>query len=100
MDYLKGLNEEQQKAVRYIDGPLLIVAGAGIGKTKTWTARIRHLIESGVNPKAILAITFTNKAAGEMRLRLDPFLEGFSGRPVIGPFHSPGVKIFAGRGQP
>ncbi|HXK35415.1 MAG TPA: UvrD-helicase domain-containing protein [Candidatus Paceibacterota bacterium] len=93
MDYLKGLNEEQQKAVRYIDGPLLIVAGAGTGKTKTLTARIRHLIESGVNPKAILAITFTNKAAGEMRLRLDPFLEGFSERPFIGTFHSLGVKI-------
>ena len=65
MDYLSSLNQGQRAAVEHISGPLLIVAGAGTGKTKTLTTRIWHLIQSGVTPSNILAITFTNKAAGE-----------------------------------
>ena len=70
MDYLNDLNAEQKKAVLQKDGPLLIIAGAGAGKTKTITHRILHLIKEGVAPQSILAITFTNKAAKEMRDRV------------------------------
>jgi DNA helicase-2/ATP-dependent DNA helicase PcrA len=74
-DYLDGLNTEQKKAVLATDGPVLIVAGAGAGKTKTLAHRILHLIKSGVRPESILAITFTNKAAREMRERVMGLLE-------------------------
>jgi len=70
-DILAGLNEEQKKAVQQIQGPLLILAGAGSGKTKTLTSRIAYLLEQQVSPYSILAITFTNKAAKEMRQRVD-----------------------------
>ena len=92
-DYLNALNEKQREAVCHKEGPILIVAGAGTGKTKTLTSRIRHLIESGVNAESVLAITFTNKAALEMRHRLDSFFQDFTSRPFIGTFHSLGVKI-------
>ena len=68
---LSNLNSEQQKAVKHIDGPLLILAGAGSGKTTTMTHRIAYMIEQGVNPAQIMAVTFTNKAAGEMRDRVE-----------------------------
>src|SRR3989338_1581535 len=70
VEHLNGLNEQQKKAVLQKEGPLLIVAGAGAGKTKTVTHRILHLIKEGADPRSILAITFTNKAAKEMRDRV------------------------------
>lgn len=100
-DYLAGLNPEQKKAVLHTKGSLLIFAGAGAGKTRTITCRIMHLIKTGVEPKNILAITFTNKAAKEMRDRVLNALgkeRGLAGvfpneRPFISTFHSLGVHI-------
>lgn len=95
-NYIKGLNEAQKQAVLHTEGPLLIVAGAGAGKTKTLTHRIAHLIASGVQGNRILAVTFTNKAAGEMRERVEKLLEGVSlgGRyPYLSTFHSLGVRL-------
>ncbi len=97
MHYLEGLNEAQNQAVTHINGPLLIVAGAGAGKTKTITHRIVHLIYSGVRPDQILAITFTNKAAKEMRERAEKIihqnLENVVGMPTLLTFHSFCVRI-------
>src|SRR3989344_5423020 len=90
--YLEKLNSEQKKAVEFTKGPLLILAGAGAGKTKTITERIRHLVQSGVAPSKILAITFTNKAAQEMRERIDHGLSGGL-QPFVSTFHSLGVHI-------
>ena len=99
---LKGLNDKQKEAVMTLHGPLLILAGAGAGKTKTVTHRILNLIENGVAPESILAITFTNKAAKEMRERVDHLLEdsremnlpihNFS-KPFLSTFHSLCVNI-------
>ena len=90
------LNEPQRAAVRYIDGPLLVLAGAGSGKTRVVTAKIAHLIEQGVDPSGIAAITFTNKAAREMRERTGAPQRRRSGAvaaPTICTFHALGLKI-------
>lgn len=100
-DYLSGLNEKQKEAVLATEGPVLIVAGAGAGKTKTITHRILHLIKQGVHPHNILAITFTNKAGKEMRERVehllanDPILRAQhrGAVPFVSTFHSLGVFI-------
>src|SRR3989338_4481502 len=94
MEHLKGLNERQKQAALHTEGPLLIVAGAGAGKTKTITHRVLNLIKEGVPPQKILAVTFTNKAAKEMRERVLSLLgeENFS-TPFVSTFHSLGVHI-------
>ena len=91
VDFLSGLNPEQQNAVAHVDGPLLILAGAGSGKTRVITNRICHLITAHQIPgPAILAVTFTNKAAAEMRERVQKNLGGFetyNHAPVLATFH-------------
>lgn len=99
------LNQEQQKAVQTTEGPLLIIAGAGAGKTKTLTERIVHIIKNGIEPEKILAITFTNKAAQEMRERIitrleeEKLIEYGSRTPVIKTFHSFGAWLLREHAQ-
>jgi len=93
--YLDELNEEQRKAVEALDGPVLMLAGAGTGKTKALTARVVHLLNMRrANPNQILAVTFTNKAAREMKNRVGNMLgQVAEGMPWMGTFHSISVKI-------
>ena len=93
MNYLDTLNEQQKIAVLHTEGPLLVVAGAGTGKTKTLTHRILHLVQTGIEPWSILAITFTNKAAMEMRERVIEMLGSDDHIPTMSTFHSLGVRI-------
>ena len=90
---LTGLNEEQKEAVEYLNGPLLVLAGAGSGKTKVLTSRIAYLIDKGINPYNILAITFTNKAAAEMKDRVVKLIGGEALSMQISTFHSFGLRI-------
>ncbi len=92
---LSHLNPRQKEAVLHIKGPLLIVAGAGAGKTKTLTERIVHIILSGIAPENILAVTFTNKAAGEMRERVEKAIQKhrIEGIPTVTTFHRLGGLI-------
>ena len=94
-EYLKNLNKSQKEAVLHVDGPLLIVAGAGSGKTKVLTSRIANLIKNkNAFPNQILAVTFTNKAAREMELRVSKILGSSAiGLPWLGTFHSICAKI-------
>ena len=92
------LNAPQREAVRYCDGPLLVLAGAGSGKTRVITAKIAHLIEHGTEPAHVVAITFTNKAAREMRERAQALLKAqgkgeLAGKVTIATFHALGLKI-------
>ena len=93
--YLDDLNPAQRAAVEALDGPVLMLAGAGTGKTKALTARIVHLLAMGrARPNEILSVTFTNKAAREMKLRVGRMLgEVAEGMPWMGTFHSLSVKI-------
>ncbi|PWK27965.1 DNA helicase-2/ATP-dependent DNA helicase PcrA [Arcicella aurantiaca] len=93
MDYLQGLNQPQQDAVQHISGPLMIIAGAGSGKTRVLTYRTAHLIEKGVDPFQILLLTFTNKAAGEMRERIEKVIGNDAKNLWMGTFHSVFAKI-------
>ena len=94
-EYLNGLNNEQREAVSYLDGPLLIVAGAGSGKTKVLTSKIAHIMEEKkAFPNQILAVTFTNKAAKEMQNRVSEILKkNSSGLSWLGTFHSISAKL-------
>lgn len=89
----EALNPPQKEAVETLEGPLLILAGAGSGKTRTLTHRIANLLAHGVSPYHILAVTFTNKAAKEMKVRLDALLGAPANIPYMGTFHSVCVKI-------
>jgi DNA helicase-2/ATP-dependent DNA helicase PcrA len=92
--YLDGLNPQQKEAVLHRDGPIMIIAGAGSGKTKVITTRIAHLMASGVDAFHILALTFTNKAAAEMKERIEKILGNSEARNLyIGTFHSVFARI-------
>ncbi len=102
MEIFEELNLAQRKAVETLEGPLLVIAGAGAGKTKTITYRILNLIKNGIDPENILAVTFTNKAAKEMQERIDKLLSedkiinrpiSFSKKPFISTFHGLGAFI-------
>ena len=95
---LSRLNKEQQEAVKHMEGPLLILAGAGSGKTTMMTHRIAYMLEKGVSPYNILAVTFTNKAAGEMKDRIESLTGGTRGMWVM-TFHAMCVRILRNHGE-
>src|SRR5260221_5295913 len=96
-DYFSDLNDRQKEAVLHKDGPIMIVAGAGSGKTKVLTTRIAHLMAKGVDAFNILALTFTNKAAKDMKERVEKILENRDARNLyIGTFHSVFARILRG----
>ena len=91
IDVFKDMNPEQREAIAHLEGPLLVVAGAGSGKTRVITHRIANIIQHGTRPDRILAITFTNKAAGEMRERIERLINIKT--PWITTFHSAGLRM-------
>ncbi|MFA4890166.1 MAG: UvrD-helicase domain-containing protein [Candidatus Paceibacterota bacterium] len=102
MNLLEGLNEAQKEAVLHKNGPLLVLAGAGAGKTRAIAHRVAHLVEQGTEPERILAITFTNKAAGEMKERINKLLTtdySILTTPFVSTFHSLGVFILRNHGR-
>ena len=93
-DYLKELNETQLEPVLHKDGPLMVIAGAGSGKTRVLTYRIAHLMQQGVDPFSILSLTFTNKASREMKIRIAELVgEGEAKNLWMGTFHSVFARI-------
>lgn len=92
-DYLHTLNNKQLEAVQQIHGPVLIMAGAGSGKTKSLTCRIAYMLDSGIRPEEILAITFTNKAAHEMKERVHGLVGPAANKIQISTFHSFGARF-------
>src|SRR5881392_358239 len=90
-DLLADLTDDQRAAVTHAEGPLLILAGAGSGKTRVITRRVAYLLRQGVRPGSILAITFTNKAAGEMKGRVEKLVPG--NRVWVSTFHSLGARL-------
>ena len=99
--YLMALNEKQREAVEYTEGPLLVLAGAGTGKTRALTTRLSHILNKKLaRPNEILAVTFTNKAAREMKRRIEDNVSGVvEGMPWIGTFHSLCAKILRTRAE-
>jgi DNA helicase-2/ATP-dependent DNA helicase PcrA len=99
-DYLAGLNPEQRDAVLSTEGPLLVLAGAGTGKTRVLTTRIAHILrERKAWPSEILSVTFTNKAAREMRERIGNLVgASVEGMPWLGTFHSISARILTRSG--
>ena len=88
-DYLSKLNQQQRDAVDYLAGPQLVIAGAGSGKTRVLTYKIVHLLSQGYEPYRIMALTFTNKAAREMKERIEPLVGGATANRLwMGTFHS------------
>lgn len=99
MSFLDQLNPVQRDAVLAVDGPVMIIAGAGSGKTRVLTYRAAHLLELGVRPDSILALTFTNKAAGEMKERIEALVGPESRRLWMGTFHSVFARILRMDGE-
>ena len=94
MDYLNSLNEPQRQAVTYSDGPSLVIAGAGSGKTRVLTYKIAYLLQSGLKPQSILALTFTKKAATEMKDRIAKVVGTEAASKLwMGTFHSIFARI-------